>query len=88
MRGCKDIRKQDITPMLNITPAIARAYQEAAASGLVPVEQRVHYLRWLRYYLDFCHKYDHDPEVANSLLPFEEKLIEKHQEDWKRQQAR
>jgi integron integrase len=87
MRGRKDIRKQDITPMLNIPPAIARDYQEAAASGLVPVEQRVHYLRWLRYYLDFCHKYDHDPEVADSLLPFEEKLIEKHQEDWKREQA-
>ena len=74
--------------MLNIPPAIARAYQEAAASGHVPVEQRAHYLRWLRYYLDFCHKYDHDPEVADSLLPFEEKLIEKHQGDWKRQQAR
>ena len=41
MRGREDIRKQDITPMLNIHPAIARAYQEAAASGLVPVEQRV-----------------------------------------------
>jgi len=74
--------------MLAIPPAIVRAYQEVAARNDVPAEQLSHYVRWLRFYLDFCHKYNHDPEVAESFGPFDDKLIEKHQEEWKRHQAR
>lgn len=74
--------------MLDIPPPIVRAYQSALDHNDVPVEQRPHYVRWLRFYLDFCHKYNHDPEVPGSFGPFEEKLNDKKQEDWKRKQAR
>jgi hypothetical protein len=34
------------------------------------------YLKWLRYYLDFCHKYDFNRLDDNSLPPFIEKLFD------------
>lgn len=36
-------------------------------------------LKWLRFYLDFCKKYDHPPRDANSLEPFLSKLASKRQ---------
>ena len=74
--------------MVVIPHAVVCVYQEAVARDDIPVEQRAHYVRWLRYFLDFCHKYHHDPAASESFLPFEAKLIEKHQADWMRQQAR
>jgi hypothetical protein len=70
--------------MLDLPPSIVQANQEAATRDDVPVEQRPHYVRWLRYCLDFCRKYGHDPEVADSLRPFEDKLIETRETLWER----
>jgi hypothetical protein len=55
--------------MRDIPRPIVRAYQAALDRDNVPVEQRPHYVRWLRYYLDFCHKYNHNPEVDASSMP-------------------
>jgi len=43
--------------------------------------------RWLRYYLDFCHKYSFVLMDRQSLLAFQEKLRTKHQPKSLRQQA-
>jgi hypothetical protein len=53
--------------MLVVPPVIVSVYQEVTARNDVPVEQLPHYVRWLRYYLDFCDKYDHDPDAGEKL---------------------
>ena len=40
----------------------------------VSVDRHVEYRKWLRHYLDFCHKYGHDYLVEGSLGRFAEKL--------------
>jgi integrase len=45
----------------------------------VPSDQRNDYLKWLRFYLDFCLKYHHAPRDEESLSPFLQKLTEKRQ---------
>jgi len=45
------------------------------------------YVKWLRYYVDFCHKYGLMQEEAASLQPFLKKLRQKKQSDWQVQQA-
>ncbi len=46
-----------------------------------------HYIKWLRYYLDFCHKYNLSQTTDQSLSAFMEKLTEKKQAEHLRQQA-
>lgn len=46
------------------------------------------YLKWLRFYWDFCSKYHHDPYRSESLPPFLTQLREKRQSDQQRNQAR
>jgi len=44
--------------------------------------------KWLRYYLDFCVKYQHESSTLQSLDAFLVKLIEKRQDVAKRKEAR
>ena len=37
------------------------------------------YLKWLRYYLDFCEKYSHSKSSVDSLIQFKSKLKQKNQ---------
>jgi integron integrase len=37
------------------------------------------FLKWLRYYLDFCNKYTHNPSDSNNLSHFIQKLKQKNQ---------
>ena len=46
-----------------------------------------HYRKWLRYYLDFCLKYDHDPANKESFAPFVQKLKDKNHTEQQREQA-
>jgi len=46
-----------------------------------------HYLKWLRYYLDFCYKYDFKQSDKESLPHFIKKLREKNQTAQQRKQA-
>ncbi len=48
------------------------------AKGIL-AELQAFYRRWLRFYLDFCHKYGHAPKNADSLPHFINKLREKNQ---------
>jgi integron integrase len=57
-----------------------------AARSVSPAEG-ANYLKWLRYYLDFCLKYRHAPRDQDSLSPFLQKLAEKCQDTSRQQQA-
>ncbi|MGI0016199.1 MAG: integron integrase, partial [Nitrososphaera sp.] len=53
----------------------------------IAIEQRSHYTKWLRYYLDFCHKYAFEPTDSQSFPGFHEKLRAQNQSESQRQQA-
>lgn len=73
--------------LLQTPPKIEARFAEALASAGVAANQRPHFQRWLRYFLDFCLKYAHDPRFESSLEAFSQKLESTGQEPWKRQQA-
>ena len=50
------------------------AYQGMFREKAVPQAERMNYLTWLRYCLDFCEKYRHRPRDPDSLKPFLRKL--------------
>ena len=50
-------------------------------------DQHRYYIKWLRYYLDFCHKYKFKRQNKESLSAFLEKLKEKKQAESLRKQA-
>jgi hypothetical protein len=70
---------------------LAKALQDAVLRTMtarsVPTDQRADYLKWLRYYLDFCLKYRHAPRDHESLGPFLRKLAEKRQSPERQQRA-
>lgn len=45
----------------------------------VPLHLHSEYLRWVRFYLDFCQKYAHPPREEKSIPLFLAKLAGKHQ---------
>ena len=47
-----------------------------------------HYLKWLRYYLEFCHKYGFSESNPHRLPEFVRKLKEKRQTDAQQKQAK
>ena len=47
-----------------------------------------YYLKWFRFYLDFCSKYRHLPSEKDSLHLFIKKLEDKKQSEQFRKQAR
>jgi integron integrase len=73
--------------MLPIPPELLARYDESLAREALPEHQRPHYRRWLRFYLDFCAKYDHPTRERDSVRAFLRKLREKGQAEWMRKQA-
>jgi len=53
----------------------------------VPHEHHRYYVKWLRYYLDFCHRYGFSQHESNSIPVFIEKLKEKRQTVYLQKQA-
>jgi integron integrase len=66
---------------LSQNPHLLSAFNSALAQENVPVSNRSYYLKWLRFYLDFCQKYGHTPEKPSSLPLFIKKLESKKQPD-------
>jgi integron integrase len=70
---------------------LARPLQDAVLRTLgecsVPPTQHADYLKWLRFYLDFCLQYHHAPRDEESLAPFLQKLTEKRQSPDSQKQA-
>ena len=73
--------------MKQISTAISPRYSWELNRKQIPKRQHPFYLKWLRYYLDFCLKYDHDASLSKSLPLFLNKLYEKKQTGVQRDQA-
>jgi len=60
--------------MLVVSKAVREAYRNfLSRQGVAASEQNI-CQKWLRYYLDFCKKYQHDAVVPDSLF-FSYKII-------------
>ena len=73
--------------MFAVPSELVRRYEARLAQRNVMAGQRPHYHKWLRYYLDFCHKYSFAPADRQSWPAFQEKLRAKHQPESLCQQA-
>ncbi len=73
--------------MKSIPPEIKILYDAALITKSVALPAHFHYRKWLRYYLDFCLKYHHEPVNKESLAPFIQKLKDKNQAEKQRKQA-
>jgi hypothetical protein len=61
--------------MLAVPPELVRRYEARLAQQNILVGQRPHYHKWLRNYLDFCHKYSFAPTDHLSLPAFQENKV-------------
>jgi len=73
--------------MIVIPPDLLARFESILTKKSVPNEQRNHYKKWLRYYLDFCQKYKQPISTKESLQQFIKKLQEKNQTPWQQKQA-
>jgi len=73
--------------MLQTPPEIATRFDAAMVTAEIDDHHQPHFRRWLRLYLDFCHKYGHEAADQVSFSAFAEKLQSKGQAPWQRQQA-
>ncbi|MCJ8502629.1 integron integrase [Desulfatitalea alkaliphila] len=73
--------------MITVPPDLQVGFQALLARKNIPEKYRSHYSRWLRYYWDFCHKYDYPVSSNHSLVPFIGKLREKQQAAFQIEQA-
>jgi integron integrase len=73
--------------LIPIPAEIQARYQALLAKKAIPEISHFHYVKWLRYYLDFCRKYDFGQSNKASLAHFIKKLQEKNQTDSQQEQA-
>ena len=73
--------------MIAIAPHLGKQYDLFLEARKVPAEQRNFYRKWLRYYLDYCHKYNLLNTASKNLPQFLAKLREKKQVDVQIKQA-
>ena len=73
--------------MKAILDKLFRDFKHACVSeGVQGVDQQ-NYLKWLRYYLDYCERYEHPPEDREGLMPFLQKLALKSQSRERQEEA-
>ena len=73
--------------MLDIPSALQEQFEECLRNKSIPNSSRGAYKKWLRYYLDFCRKYNFPPMRKESLPHFIRKLQEKKQAEVQQEQA-
>jgi site-specific recombinase XerD len=73
--------------MLSIPPALQAQFEKCLRDKAIPKKTHGLYKKWLRYYLDFCKKYDFPDAQRESLPPFLRKLEEKKQTKAQQEQA-
>ncbi len=73
--------------MIQIPAQLLRQYTTFVAQQGVPPQEQQYYVKWLRFYLDFCHKYNFQQRTNKSLSAFMDKLKEKRQSEKQRKQA-
>ena len=70
--------------MLQVPRDLQDRYEEALGAASIGRELRADYRKWLRFYLDFCGKYDHRATSTSSVPLFMAKLAEKNQSEARR----
>lgn len=65
--------------MKQIPDPLSKQFVSLLAKNNIPQRERIHYLKWLGYYLDFCSKYSFNESDTQSLSRFIRKLKEKKQ---------
>jgi len=73
--------------MIIVPPGLLTRFESILTKESVPIQLHNYYKKWLRFYLDFCHKYIHPDEKEESLLRFIKKLQEKNQTAEQQKQA-
>lgn len=73
--------------MKRLSPQLLGAFDEEMNRASVCSRERSDYLKWLRFYLDFCAKYGHPPRDRDSLQEFLQKLASKNQTPDQQMQA-
>lgn len=65
--------------MLQIPASVIRQFTAFITQKGIPNGQQGYYPKWVRFYLDFCHKYNFKQGTETSLLAFAKKLDQKKQ---------
>ena len=65
--------------MIKISQELRAQFEALLAQKEIPKRLHSEYLKWLRYYLDFCHKYGFENSKKQGLSHFIEKLQDKRQ---------
>ncbi len=73
--------------MKQIPAQVLSAFKSTLDTRHIPENQRHHFVKWLRFYLDFCSKYDFELYDLRSLSHFIRKLQSKNQGSFQQQQA-
>ncbi len=73
--------------MIKIPAALNAQFDALLVRNKIPKKFHSHYLKWLRYYLDFCQRYRFSESNSQSLPNFIRKLKEKRQTDVQQKQA-
>lgn len=73
--------------MKNISINLKTNYFSYLSNNNISTKHHTHYLKWLRYYLDFCSKYSFEENSHTSLPHFLDKLKEKRQTPFQQDQA-
>jgi len=73
--------------MIQIPQEILNEFDKFLRKENVEAGKQVFFRKWLRYYLDFCHKYKHDSKSPDSLPLFINKLRDKKQSRQQQKQA-
>jgi len=73
--------------MRKIPAALNAQFDALLVKNKIPQKFHSHYLKWLRYYLDFCQRYRFNESNSQSLPNFIRKLKEKRQTDVQQKQA-
>ncbi|MDX8414359.1 MAG: hypothetical protein R8J85_09765 [Mariprofundales bacterium] len=72
--------------MQPLPPKLIYAYDVILAQRGINGASLGHFKKWLRFYLDYCHKYHAPPRSRQSFSKFHDKLRLKHQsEEWCKQ---
>ena len=73
--------------MLKIPSKTLLLYDELLIKATVPEKSHFLYKKWLKYYLDFCHKYRFEPSNSQNLSKFLKELKDKEKNQEQRNQA-
>ena len=73
--------------MLPVPKDLLTIFRDRLIEKPIPSRYHSHYLKWLRFYLDFCLKYNHPKSDQKSLSYFLQKLREKKQQEFQIEQA-